>query len=389
LKLTFVVPRYGPAVAGGAETAARNLAERLVSRGWEVSVLTTVARDHTTWLPAEAPGQSWVSGVSVRRFPVLGPRHPGFEQVSGPLLAAPEQATLADAHAWVEKQGPVSPDLLDALSQDESDLVAFYPYLYHPTVKGLPAVAARSVLHPAAHDEPALRLPVFRDVFAQAAGLVFHTYAERRLVERLFPVSGHHEIVLGVGVDPGLGDGPTARSELGLGTRPFLLSLGRVDEQKGTTALVRAFLAYKESRPGPLVLVLAGPVVDAPPAHPDILAPGAVPEEVKWGLLRETKALISASALESFSLVLVEAWSVGTPALVNARCQPTVELSQRAGGGLAFRGYAELASALDRLLTDDSLRRHLGRRGQGFVEANLRWSVVLDRYESFLRNLRV
>ena len=49
MKLTFVTPRYGTEVIGGAETAARMLAERLCRRSdWEVEVLTSCALDHLT-----------------------------------------------------------------------------------------------------------------------------------------------------------------------------------------------------------------------------------------------------------------------------------------------------------------------------------------------------
>ena len=45
MKVAFVVPRYGPTVVGGAETAARLFAEGLVSQmSWDVEVLTSCAR---------------------------------------------------------------------------------------------------------------------------------------------------------------------------------------------------------------------------------------------------------------------------------------------------------------------------------------------------------
>ena len=57
VKLAFVTPRYGIEVIGGAETAARMLAERLCLRaGWEVEVLTSCALDHLTWENTEPAG---------------------------------------------------------------------------------------------------------------------------------------------------------------------------------------------------------------------------------------------------------------------------------------------------------------------------------------------
>ena len=69
MKLTFVTPRYGTEVIGGAETAARMLAERLCLRpGWEVEVLTSCALDHLTWENTEPAGTTVINGVTVRRF---------------------------------------------------------------------------------------------------------------------------------------------------------------------------------------------------------------------------------------------------------------------------------------------------------------------------------
>ena len=58
MKLSFVTPRYGTEVIGGAETAARMLAERLCLRpDWEVEVLTSCAMDHLTWENTDQRGR--------------------------------------------------------------------------------------------------------------------------------------------------------------------------------------------------------------------------------------------------------------------------------------------------------------------------------------------
>ena len=47
-RVGLVVQRYGVDIAGGSESLARALAERLVE-GYDVTVLTTCARDYVTW----------------------------------------------------------------------------------------------------------------------------------------------------------------------------------------------------------------------------------------------------------------------------------------------------------------------------------------------------
>lgn len=389
MKLAFVVPRYGAEVTGGAETAARMLAERLVGeRGWNVEVLTTCAQDAMTWEDVMPPGTTTEAGVTVHRFRSRAGRDRLFHHYSGPLLTRAAQATMEEAEHWIDLQGPVCPEVVDAAVASDADVVAFYPYLYYPTVRGLPGMGSRGILHAAAHDEAPIRLPVFPPVFEAAAGLVFHTYGERRLVHGLFDVAAHPQIVLGLGIDARRGDPIAARQAAGLGERPYLCCVGRVDDQKGAGALARFFLAYKERHPGPLALVFAGQVVDRPPAHPDLVVTGPVGEDLKWGLLAGSVGLVSPSAMESFSLVIIEAWSAGVPVVVNGQCAATVEHCLRSSGGLWYSGYAEFEVVMSRLLGDAPLHRALAAAGRRYVDANFQWSVVLDRYGAFVDGVR-
>jgi glycosyltransferase involved in cell wall biosynthesis len=387
VKLAYVVPRYGAQVIGGAEYGARMLAERLARRpGWTVEVLTTCALDARTWADELPAGTTVESGVPVHRFPVTGTRHPDFDRLSPAVLHDPEGAAGGAEQRWIERQGPVSPRLLEALRGTDAALVVFYPYLYHPTVAGVPLVPGRAVMHPAAHDEPPLRLPLFRDVFGRVEGFVFQTDGERRLVEGLFPIAHRRQVVLGLGVEPEDGD-PSAPAALGLGQRPYLVCIGRVDDGKGVRTLTRFFAAYKDRHPGPLALVLVGPVVDRPDPHPDVIVAGAVDDAVKWGVLRGASALVSPSGYEAFSLVLIEAWSARVPVLVNARCAATSEHVERSGGGFAFDSYASFEVELERLLGDPGLRHDMAAAGEAYVSRSFLWPAVIDRYVRFLESV--
>jgi glycosyltransferase involved in cell wall biosynthesis len=321
--------------------------------------------------------------VPVTRFASRSGRAPDFDEWGRPLLAAPESVVPADAEEWVRRQGPWSPELADAAADGDADLLVFYPYLYAPTVVGVRRSPERAVLHPAAHDEPALRLPVFGGVFAAARALVFQTDGERALVQRLFPVAATAQILLGLGIEEGEG----GRLPAELAGRPFLVCLGRVDRGKGTDVLARFFARYKARRPGPLALVFAGPVVHQPPEHPDVVVLGAVDDEVKWGLLAGATALVSPSAYEAFSLVVLEAFDRSTPVLVNAGCAATAEHALASGAGLTFDGYAAFEVALDRLTGAPELAARMGERGRAYVEAGFRWPSVIDRYLAFLTDL--
>ena len=196
-----------------------------------------------------------MNGVLVHRFDVTVRPGAALLPLLGEALSAPAAATRAEARAFVETQGPGCAGARSKHSRScDRDLIAFYPYLYTPTVDGVAAVGERAVMHPAAHDEPALHLPVFRRTMAGVQGLAFHTRGERDLVQRLFPVAELPQESFGLGFDepdPSTwGRGPLLESLLGIGDRPYVLCLGRVDGLKGTTALAALFGAYKETKPG-------------------------------------------------------------------------------------------------------------------------------------------
>ena len=311
-------------------------------------------------------------------------RRPDFYGLDGLLRLAPRLGTLEQGRRWVDYNGPVSPQLVDAVVASDADVVAFYPYLYHPTVGTIGKVKVPAVLHPAAHDEPALYLPVFRGTFGDADAFCFHTASERDLVERMYPVAERPQIVLGLGVGESEGTGRPGGELLGLGDRPYVVSVGRVDEHKGSKMLASYFATYKERHPGPLALALVGPVSYELPPHPDIVVTGAVDEPDKWDIVRDALVAVSPSALESFSLVVVEAW------VDRCRSWSTVP------AGRPGSTPSAPAAACGSRPTPSSKRcstawcptprcgPRSGANGRHYVDRHFQWPVLIKRYDEFL-----
>ncbi|HEY5023740.1 MAG TPA: hypothetical protein VII76_02075, partial [Acidimicrobiales bacterium] len=102
-----MTPRYGVEVMGGAESAARQLAEHLVAEcGWQVEVFSTCALDHITWDNVLPPGDSVLNGVTVHRFASASGRVPEFYELDARLRMAPSEATLEQSRRWLELNGP-------------------------------------------------------------------------------------------------------------------------------------------------------------------------------------------------------------------------------------------------------------------------------------------
>jgi glycosyltransferase involved in cell wall biosynthesis len=129
---------------------------------------------------------------------------------------------------------------------------------------------------------------------------------------------------------------------------------------------------------------MAGPASMPIPEHPRIRPLGFVDEAVREALLRKARALIMPSPYESLSMVLLEAWNHGLPALVNARCKVLRGQVERADGGLYYGNAIEFIAGLDYLLDHPEAARQLGRQGLAYIDREYRWPIVLAKIDALL-----
>ena len=263
----------------------------------------------------------------------------------------------------------------------------------------MPLVADRAVLVPTAEEDRALDLDVLQDFFRLPAGYIFLTPEEAALVEARAATPLEPAAIIGMGLDlpPAAPDAGVLRS-LALPDR-YVLYLGRVDRNKGCHTLLDYFQEYVEGPQAPgsrlqapglakdVTLVLAGPAKIRVPEHPRIRALGYVSDDVRHALLCGAQALVVPSPYESLSIVLLEAWNRGVPALVNAHCAVLKGQVRRGNGGLFYRSQREFAEGLDYLLTHDAERAQLGQQGRAYVDREYRWPTVLARVEALLEQV--
>lgn len=373
----------------------RTLATKLAAAGHTVEVHSTTAEDMATWADESPAGTTSQDGVTVHRHRTTARRHRRFESLSRKVLADPAGVGNDLESRWIKAQGPHSPDLLDAVAAIDTDVVVMSPYLYEPTLLGVHRSRVPTVIHPASHDEPPLRLPSVSRALTAADGLGFYTDAERRLTERVIPDTRlMSQMLVGLGIDQPAEPHQNSRvamnatlSTFGLDDVPYFLVLGRVDRGKGTHALVEMFGDLHRRSAKSTRLVVAGPIIDHPPPTPGVDVIGPVSESDKQGLLRGAIALINPSVMESFSLVVLESWMAGTAVIVNAGCPATVEHARRSGGGLAYSDASELALAVNLLATRPDLADGLASKGRKYVEDWYTWPAILKRYIPFLNQV--
>jgi glycosyltransferase involved in cell wall biosynthesis len=424
VKLAFVIQRYGAEVLGGSEHLCRLVAERLAANH-DVDVLTSCARDYVTWANEYPEGADRIRGVTVRRFAASATRDiAAFNAYSDWIYR--HAHTRDDELNWLKQQGPWCPGLIEYLKrhQQQYDVLIFFTYLYAPTVVGLDAAPQRSILVSTAHDEPALRLSLFGEVFAKPAALCYLTESERAFVQETFAERPLLEEVVGVGVDlpqqqpyprmpdrppdddpprtpaDGAGEDDASREFpshlLARGAvfrrrhrlyGPIVLYGGRIDPGKGCEELIQYFSEYVQEG-GEGTLTLMGVKLMSLPEERFVRFAGLLSDSERLQALEAATVVVCPSPFESLSLLALEALSVGTPILVNARSAVLVEHASQSNGGLWYADRDEFVEALKLLIADEPLRRTLGRNGREYVRRHYRWDVVLGKYERLFAKIR-
>src|SRR5687768_17789709 len=193
MRIAFIVQRYGTEILGGSEYHCRLIAERLAPRH-QVEILTTCAADYITWKNEYPEGTDRIRGVTVRRFANARTRDiDAFNRYSEWIFNSAH--TREDEIEWLRQQGPWCPALLEYLERNHQqyDILIFFTYLYAPTVLGAKVAPHKSILVSTAHDEPAIHLEIYRELFSLPAGLAYNTDVERRFLTTHFSIRAMEE----------------------------------------------------------------------------------------------------------------------------------------------------------------------------------------------------
>ena len=346
-------------VPGGVQAHVHDLADNLLARGHEVSVLT----------PVDDPDEADLPGYVVpagRAVPV--PYNGSVARlVFGPL-------SLARTRRWVRDGG--------------FDVV----HVHEPTVPSVSMLACFAAdgpmvatFHTATARSRALQVfgTALQPALEKVHGRIAVSPAARRVVvEHL----GGDAVLIPNGVDVSRFEG--ARPLPGQPRdRPTVVFLGRIDEQrKGLAVLLEALPELVRLVPD-VHLLVAGPgdaddVREAVPAslRDRVTLLGRVSEADKPGVFASGWVYCAPNTHgESFGIVLVEAMAAGTPVVASDLEAFRRVLDDGSAGVLVpVRDAGALAAALAALLDDPDRRRRLAAAGRAKVR-EYDWATVTTR----------
>ncbi len=385
-KFAFVVPRFAEDIAGGAETLVGTLASHVAEQGDYVEIFTTCARDNRSWENHYQPGDDRAFGLRVKRFAVDERDLDSWVPLQIRLHEG-LSLTVDEQLEWMT-HSVNSSALYHHIAEvaDQFDALFFAPYLFGTTFWGSLIRPEKSILIPCLHDESYAYTDIISSMFRQVRGALFNAVPEMHLAKKLYGEIAGGEVGMGFEMfnESKIASLNTYFSD----SSPYLLYLGRKETGKNAQLLVDYFIEGKEAGhiDDGLKLVVAGggdfSDLHRPEAlnRSDIVDIGHVSEEDKQRLIKHALVLCQPSVNESFSIVLMEAWRLGTPVLVHADCSVTRWHVVESNGGLYFASARELAESLSRMLQDSELRESMAVSGKAYTAGRYSWPAVIDRF---------
>lgn len=178
------------------------------------------------------------------------------------------------------------------------------------------------------------------------------------------------------------------REKFGLGVRPFILFVGRLNLIKGPDLLLKAFCAIKDKFTT-IDLVFVGPDGGMLSEMMELVKIENVADRVhflgymggadKSCAYHAAKFLVIPSRHEAMSIVVLEAGVSNTPVLLTDQCGFN-QIADEGGGWVVAATIEEIAKGLDNLLSDTRQIEAAAGKIKKYVMENYSWRIIVQEY---------
>ena len=179
----------------------------------------------------------------------------------------------------------------------------------------------------------------------------------------------------------------TARSNA---ERPYFLFVGRLEEIKGLQNLIPVF---RKQTQYDLVVAGDGEFRDALSElagdSPNIKFLGRLSQSDLGALYQSARAVIVPSiCYETFGIIIIEAFARRTPVIVND-LGALPEVVEDSGGGFVYQNVEQLEAAMNKLASDQDLRKELGDKGHAAYRKYWNEEAHLETYLALINELQI
>ena len=391
-KIAFVVPWYGDKIPGGAETELRGLIKDLQKNRIELEVLTTcVEKFVSDWNKNYyEPGDYVEDRIKIKRFKVRKRDTKKFDKINFKLMNNQKITTEEEQKFFEEMVRSVDLENYIEKNMDDYSLFCFIPYMFGTTYYGVKKSKKKAVIIPCLHDESYAYMETIKEIFNISSASIFHAKPEQELAKRLYGMENVKTPVLGEGLDFNIPDKLEGVKEKYNLKNPYILYAGRKDEGKNVHLLLKYFSIFKEKNASidlDLVLIGGGEIQIPKNIKENVHDLGFVSIDDKYRAYANSLTLIQPSINESFSIVIMEFWAVGTPVIVNDKCEVTKNFAIESNGGLYFNNYFEFEEILKFYINNPNIANKMGQNGKEYVFKNFDREIVTKKYIDFFKEL--
>ena len=229
----------------------------------------------------------------------------------------------------------------------------------------------------------------YERVLKRADGLIAISESSKADAVRLLGVDERRIAV----VYPGIDERFFAASPRPVAAKPYVLFLGTVEPRKNVDTLLDAWSALPPDIRDSHELVIAGPIGWASNATVDRLRSGIggvrvsgyIPETELPSFVGGATAFVYPSFYEGFGFPVAQAMAAGVP-VITSNVSSLPEITGEAGLLVDPASAAEIAGAIERLVTAPSLRERLGSEGRARAR-RFTWRAAAAQSAAFFSSL--
>lgn len=372
MRILHTVAYYHPDLGGGAQEVVRQLSERLVRRGHDVTVATTFS-----------PQRQFLehNGVQIRHFKIRSWMN----------------------HSALGIRGDIE-EYLDYLRNGQFDLVMNYAaqtWCTDLTCKVLQEIHAKKVLAACGYSGLLGVRRLFYWSYFQRLPSYLHqydtiVYHSANYIDKAFGdahgVKNYHIIPNGVDSREFQRPDVNFRSLYNIQTKYILLTVGDHFTNKGHDRVIEAFWDLKRDD---VTLVIVGRDIapryrscwkkcsyDACQSKGRIRLLNQAPRSHVVAAYYAADLFLSGSRIEAFPLVIIEAMASGTPFIAF----PAGNIAEMPGG-ILVRTVSEMSVRIDRLLGDNEGKKDLSDKGLSAQRDRYEWETIVSQYEKLYCDL--
>ncbi len=418
MRILIATPSYPPKIGGG-ERYTQALAEAAVQAGHAVTIITSDIAENAEfwrWHPRQRharPSESVEDGIRVLRCPALGlpggwPTLTLWRKAMVMLgMLGPRTTPLLERMARLIPNVPSLEDEFERLG--ELDLVHAYNLSWeYPLIVAWRTAQKRGipfVVTPYAHLGAEVSARVTRNITmphqlramqGADAILALPTAEAQGLIALGLRPDHVHAVGSGYDPHPAVAGGPDPVQHI---EGPVVAFVGRISKDKGALVAADAVRMLRRTASPPPTLVLMGPLDDSFARYyarmsarerAGIVLLGPVSEQVKHTVLERAEMLVLPSRVDSFGIVLLEAWSHGKP-VIGARAGGIPGVIDHGVDGLLvpWGDHRALAEAIETILGDPDRARRMGDAGRAKTAARYTWPAVYAQVEELYQRVLV